>query len=60
VRNAYLHFSPNYKYPGHRLDDNIKMAVEEIGCEGMNWIYLAQDCVHWGAVVKTAMNIPVS
>lgn len=30
-----------HKYPGHRLEDNIKMAVEEVGCEGVNWIYLA-------------------
>jgi len=24
-------------------EDNIKMDLEEVGCGGMDWIYLAQD-----------------
>jgi hypothetical protein len=27
----------------HRRDNNIKMDVKEIGCEGANWIQLALD-----------------
>jgi len=29
--------------PRHRWDNNIKMDVQEVGCEGMDWIDLAQD-----------------
>jgi len=27
----------------HRWEDNIKIDLQEVGCEGMNWIKLAQD-----------------
>ena len=27
----------------HRWEDNIKMDLQEVGCEGMDWIKLAQD-----------------
>jgi len=29
--------------PRHRWEDNIKMDLQEVGCEGMDWIKLAQD-----------------
>lgn len=29
-----------YRY---RYEDGIKIDTEEIGCEGVNWIYVAQD-----------------
>jgi hypothetical protein len=29
--------------PKHRLEDNIKMDLKEIGIDGANWIQLAQD-----------------
>ena len=29
--------------PKRRWDDNIKMDLKEVGCEGMDWIDLAQD-----------------
>jgi hypothetical protein len=32
--------------PGHRLEDNIKMNLRNIGIDGANWIRLAQDMVH--------------
>jgi hypothetical protein len=38
------------------LDNNIKMDVREIGLEGVDWIYLAQDRNAWQAVVNTVMN----
>jgi hypothetical protein len=31
--------------PGHRWKDNIKMDLREIGIDGVNWIWLAQDRV---------------
>ena len=27
----------------HRRDDNIMMDLQEVGCEGMEWIKVAQD-----------------
>jgi len=29
--------------PRHRWEDNIKMHLQEVRCEGMEWIDLAQD-----------------
>ena len=33
--------------PRHRWKDNIKMDLKEVGCEGMDWIDLAQDWDRW-------------
>jgi hypothetical protein len=27
--------------PWHRWDDNIKIELQEVGCDGMDWIELA-------------------
>jgi hypothetical protein len=35
------------------------MDVKEIGLEGVDWMYLAQDRDQWWAVVKTEMNLRV-
>jgi hypothetical protein len=29
--------------PRFRWEDNIKVDLQEVGCEGMDWIELAQD-----------------
>ena len=29
--------------PSDRWEDNIKIDIQEMGCEGVDWIYLAQD-----------------
>jgi transposase len=42
--------------PRRRWEDNIKMAIMEIGIDGVNWIQLAQDRVQWRACVNTVMN----
>jgi hypothetical protein len=42
-----------------RWEDNIKMALGEIGIDGANWIQLAQDRVQWRVFVNTVMNLRV-
>ena len=36
--------------------DNIKMELQEVGCEDMDWIYVAQDRDRWQALVNVVMN----
>jgi hypothetical protein len=42
-----------------RWEDNIKMDLQEVGCECMDWINLAQDRDRWRALVNAVMNIQV-
>ena len=43
----------------HRWEDNIKMDLQEVGCEGMDWIELAQDRDMWLAHMNAVMNLRV-
>ena len=43
--------------PRHRWEDNIKMDLQEVGCEGMEWIGLSQDRDRWRALVNAVMNL---
>jgi hypothetical protein len=45
--------------PRHRLEDNTKMDLREIGWGGMGWIDLAQGRDHWRALVNTVMSLRV-
>jgi len=45
--------------PRRRWEDNIKMDLQEVGCEGMNWIGLDQDKDRWRALVNAVMNLRV-
>ena len=45
--------------PRHRWEDNIKMDLQEVGREGMDWIELAQDSDRWRALVNAVMNLQV-
>jgi hypothetical protein len=42
--------------PRHRWEDSIKLDLREIGIDGANWIWLAQDRVQWWAFVNMVMN----
>jgi len=41
--------------PRRRWQDNIKMDLQEVRCEGTDWIDLAQDRDRWQALVKAVM-----
>jgi hypothetical protein len=43
--------------PRRRWEGNIKMDLQEVGCEGMDWIELAQDRDRWRALVNVVMNL---
>ena len=39
-----------------RWEDNIKMDLQEVRCEVVDWIELAQDRDRWRALVDAVMN----
>jgi len=40
-----------------RYEDNIKMDLQTVGCEGMEWMKLAQDRHRWRALMNAVMNL---
>jgi len=42
-----------------RGKDNIKMDLQELEWEGMDWIDVAQDTDRWRALVNAVMNFRV-
>jgi hypothetical protein len=42
-----------------RWEDNIKMELQEVGCDGMDWVDLAQDRDGWRALVNAVVNLRV-
>ena len=38
--------------PRHRWEDNIKMALQEVGFRGRDWTMLVQDMDRWWALVN--------
>jgi hypothetical protein len=65
MRNIYLSLfgKPERKRSfgglGHRWKGNIRMDLREIGWEGVDWMYLAQDGDKWRNLVNTVMDIRV-
>jgi len=45
--------------PRRRLENNIKMYLQEVGCVDMDWIELAQDRDRWRALVTAVMSLRV-
>ena len=45
--------------PRRRWEDNNKMNLQEVGCEGMDCIEIAQDRDSWLALVNAVMNLRV-
>jgi hypothetical protein len=43
-----------------RWEDNIKMDLQEVGCEDIEWIEVAQDRDKWWALGNTVMKLRVS
>ena len=45
--------------PRRRWEDDIKIALQEVGCVGTDWMELAQDRDMWRSLEKAAMNLRV-
>ena len=43
--------------PRRKWEDNIKMDLQEMGCEGVDWFALAQDRDRWRALLNAIMNL---
>jgi hypothetical protein len=54
---------PEERYDGGRSrrswEDNIKMDLRGMGCEGMDWIELVRGKDRWRALVNAVMNLRV-
>jgi hypothetical protein len=46
--------------PRRRWVDNIKIYLREIGLDGVDWIYMAQDRDQWRVLLNMVLNLRVS
>jgi hypothetical protein len=44
----------------HRWEDNIKIHLQEVECEDVDWIDLAKDRDSWRSFVNAVMNLRVT
>jgi hypothetical protein len=45
--------------PRRRWEDNIKMDLQEVGWDGVDWIDMAKDRDRWWALVNAVSNLRV-
>jgi len=45
--------------PDHRWEDNMKIEIEEMRSEGIDWIHLALDRDRWRPLVNAVLNLQV-
>jgi hypothetical protein len=45
--------------PRCRWEDNTMMDLQEVECEGMDWVGLAQDTDRWQAILNVVLNLQV-
>jgi hypothetical protein len=45
--------------PRRRWKNNIRMDLQEVGCEGVDWCDVTQDRDRWRALVNVKMNLQV-
>jgi len=45
--------------PRRRWEDNIKMDLQKVGCEVIDWTDVAQDWERWRAFVNAVMNLRI-
>jgi hypothetical protein len=45
--------------PRRGWENNIKMELQEVECEGIDWIDVAEERNKWWALVNAAMNLQV-
>jgi hypothetical protein len=45
--------------PSRRWEDDIEVDLQEVGCEGVDWIDLGQDRDIWRSLVNAVMNLRV-
>jgi hypothetical protein len=43
--------------PRRRWEDDIKIDLQKVGCEGMDWFELAQDRDSWRGLVNTVIRV---
>jgi hypothetical protein len=46
-----------FERPRCRWEDNINMYFQEVGCESLGWIELAQDKDSWRVLVNVVMKL---
>jgi hypothetical protein len=43
--------------PGHTQEDSVKVALKEVGLQGMDWIHLAQNRIQWQSLVNMVIAL---
>jgi hypothetical protein len=60
VRTGFRLEDLREKRPRRRWKDNIKMDLQEVGWNGMDWIDLARHRDRWRVFINTVMNLRVA